>query len=60
MDSVSTKPFDLIFTGLIKQKADIKIVENHINKLIEQKIQTAKKALEFLYDILDEMDELKV
>ena len=43
--------------ALIKQKADIKTVESHIQKLIEQKIPTAKKALEFLYDILDELEE---
>ena len=42
--------------ALIKQKADIKIVENHIHKLMAQKIPTAKKALDFLYDVLDELE----
>lgn len=41
---------------LIKKQADIKLVENHIKKLIKKNLPKAKKALNFLYDILDEMD----
>ncbi|MDE0518220.1 MAG: DUF6036 family nucleotidyltransferase [Bdellovibrionales bacterium] len=41
--------------ALIKQKADIDFVENHINHLIAKKWPQAKKALDFLYDILDEL-----
>ena len=41
--------------ALIKQKADIDFVENHIKKLIKKNLPLAKKALDFLYDILDEL-----
>ena len=41
--------------ALIKQKTNIKMVENHINSLIKQNIPTAQSALDFLDDILDEM-----
>ena len=41
--------------ALIKQKADIEFVENHIQKLIKKNLPLSKKALEFLYDILDEL-----
>lgn len=42
--------------ALIKQKANIGLVENHINKLIKKKIPLSKKALDFLYDVLDELE----
>ena len=41
--------------ALIKQKADINFVENHIKELIKKNLPESKKALDFLYDILDEM-----
>ena len=41
--------------ALIKQKTDIDFVENHINNLIAKNWPQAKKALDFLYDILDEL-----
>ena len=41
--------------ALIKQKADIDFVEKHINKLIKKNLPLSKKALDFLYDILDEL-----
>ena len=41
--------------ALIKQKVDIKFVENHIKGLIKKNLPESKKALDFLYDILDEM-----
>ena len=42
--------------ALIKQKADIEMVEKHINQLKEQNIPKAQKALDFLDDILDELE----
>ena len=41
--------------ALIKQKADVDLVERHINKLIKKNLPLSKKALDFLYDILDEL-----
>lgn len=41
--------------ALVKQKADIDLVEKHINKLIKKNLPLSKKALDFLYDILDEL-----
>lgn len=42
--------------ALIKQKADIEFVESHIKKLIKKNLPLAQKALDFLYDILDELE----
>ena len=41
--------------ALIKQKADIDLVERHIKKLIKKNLPLSQKALDFLYDILDEL-----
>ena len=41
---------------LIKQKTNIEMVENHINRLLEKGIPSAEKALDFLHDILIEME----
>ena len=41
---------------LIKQKANTAFVEKHINMLLKKHIPGADKALDFLYDILDEME----
>ncbi len=43
--------------ALIKQKADTSFVEKHINTLLKKHIPGADKALDFLYDILDEMEK---
>lgn len=42
--------------ALIKQKTDVDFVENHIKELIKKNLPESKKALDFLYDILDEME----
>ena len=41
--------------ALIKQKANVDLVEEHIKKLIKKNLPLSKKALDFLYDILDEL-----
>ena len=41
--------------ALIKQKANIDLVEEHIKKLMKKNLPLSKKALDFLYDILDEL-----
>ena len=40
---------------LIKQKTDISFVESHIKELIKKNLPESQKALDFLYDILDEV-----
>ena len=41
---------------LIRKKADIPFVEKHIQRMIGKKLPKAEKALNFLYDLLDEME----
>ena len=41
--------------ALVKAGADIEIVRNHIEKLLDKKIPQADEAIEFLEDILDQL-----